>query len=64
MCRASEKTGLEEFKNAIREERRDALFLGGGLREGWLFDDFRKKVIAAAKVSVPHSLTSLVHFLF
>jgi hypothetical protein len=52
MCRASDKTGLDEFKDAIRRERRDALFLGGGLREGWLFDEFRKKVIDAAKVSL------------
>jgi hypothetical protein len=50
LYRASQKTGLEEFKDAIRAEKRDALFLGGGLREGWLFDEFRKEVINAAKV--------------
>ena len=50
--RASDKTGLDEFKNAIKAEKRDALFLGGGLREGGMFHDFREEVIAVAKVSI------------
>jgi len=50
--RASDRTGLDEFKDSIKAERRDALFLGGGLREGGPFDGFRNDVIAAAKVSL------------
>lgn len=52
--RASDRTGLDDFKNAIKAVKRDALFLGGGLKEDGPFAGFRKEVIAAAKVISIH----------
>ncbi|KIW03497.1 uncharacterized protein PV09_05264 [Verruconis gallopava] len=50
---ASDKTGLDEFKNVFKARKRDALFLGGGLRIGGGFESFREEVIAAAREIQP-----------
>lgn len=51
VSRASDLTGLDEFKAALRAKKRDALFLGGGLRDGAGFEGFREEVVKTAKVS-------------
>jgi hypothetical protein len=57
--RSSDRTGLAEFVSALKEKKRDAVFLGGGLREGAGFNDFREEVIKTAKVILPLLLIPL-----
>jgi hypothetical protein len=51
--RSSDRTGLAEFVSALKATKRDAVFLGGGLREGAGFDEFREEVIKTAMVILP-----------
>jgi hypothetical protein len=52
-CSANGKTGLDEFRKALKDNEVDAVFLGGMLKEGVEgagLGKLRKQVLEAARV--------------
>lgn len=48
--RANEETGFGALQEALKERKRDALFLGGALRDGGMFVELREMIIKTVKV--------------